>query len=97
MPIHDGQDPHAIDIVRTDASTDWTPVLSPVDGEVTWFDNNGVSIRDANGYAHLLVHLDPDDHIVRGLRVRVGDQVGLVFPVGYDANWGYRAHPLRHS
>ncbi|MYD74395.1 MAG: M23 family metallopeptidase [Chloroflexi bacterium] len=84
----DQQDPHAIDIVRTDASTDWTPVLSPVDGEVTWSDNNGLTIQDSNGYAHLLVHLDPDDHITRGLRVRVGDQVGLVFPVGYDANGG---------
>lgn len=84
----DQQDPHAIDIVRTDASTDWTPVLSPVDGEVTWSDNNGLTIEDSNGYAHLLVHLDPDDHITRGLRVRVGDQVGLVFPAGLDANGG---------
>ncbi|MDE2747229.1 MAG: M23 family metallopeptidase [Chloroflexota bacterium] len=85
---HDGQDPHAIDIVRTDAPTDWTPVHSPVDGEVTWSDNNGLTIRDANGYAHLLVHLDPDDHITRGLRVNIGDRLGLVFPVGYDANGG---------
>lgn len=85
---HDGQDPHAIDIVRTDAPTDWTEVLSPVDGEVTWSDNNGLTIRDANGYAHLLVHLDPDDHITRGLRVNIGDRLGLVFPVGYDANGG---------
>lgn len=85
---HDGGDPHAIDIVRTDAPTDWTPVLSPVDGEITWFDNNGVSIQDSNGYAHLLVHLDPDDHLQRGQRVSVGEQVGLVFPVGYDYNGG---------
>ena len=85
---HDGQDPHAIDITRTDASADWTPVLSPVDGVVTWFDNNGVSIVDGNGYAHLLVHLDPDDRIHVGLRVSIGDQVGRVFPVGYDYNGG---------
>ncbi|MCY3921744.1 MAG: M23 family metallopeptidase [Chloroflexi bacterium] len=84
----DQQDPHAIDIVRLDASTDWTPVLSPVDGKVTWSDNNGLTIEDSNGYAHLLVHLDPDDHITRGLRVRVGDRVGLVFPAGLDANGG---------
>ncbi len=85
---HDGGDPHAIDLVRTDAATDWTPVLSPVNGVVSWFDNNGVSIVDSNGYAHLLVHLDPDDHIRRELRVNVGDQIGRVFPVGYDANGG---------
>ncbi|MDE2966867.1 MAG: M23 family metallopeptidase [Chloroflexota bacterium] len=84
----DQQDPHAIDIVRTDASTDWTPVLSPVDGEVSWSDDNGLTIEDANGYAHLLVHLDPDDHIRRGVRVSVGDRVGLVFPAGYDVNGG---------
>lgn len=84
----DQQDPHAIDIVRLDALTDWTPVLSPVDGEVTWSDNNGLTIQDSNGYAHLLVHLDPDDHITRGLRVRVGDRVGRVFPAGLDANAG---------
>ena len=85
---HDGQDPHAIDIVRTDAPTDWTPVLSPVDGEVTWHDHNCLTIADSNGFAHLLCHLDPEDHVQRGLRVNVGDQVGRVFPVGYDANGG---------
>ncbi len=85
---HDGGDPHAIDIARTDAPGDWTPVLSPVDGVVTWFDSNGISIVDSSGYAHLLVHIDPDDHIQRGLNVNIGDQVGLVFPVGYDANGG---------
>ncbi len=84
----DGRDPHAIDITRTDAPTAWTPVLSPVDGEVSWFDNNGVSIVDEHGYAHLLVHIDPDDYIRRGSRVSVGEQVGRVFPVGYDANGG---------
>ncbi|MYE05750.1 MAG: M23 family metallopeptidase, partial [Chloroflexi bacterium] len=84
----DQQDPHAIDIVRTDASTDWTPVLSPVDGEVSWSDNSGLTIVDSNGYAHLLVHLDPEDHIRRGVRVSVGDRVGHVFPAGLDANGG---------
>ena len=84
----DGQDQHAIDIVRTDAASDWTPVLSPVDGVVTWFDHNCLTIADSNDYAHLLCHLAPDDHIQRGLRVNIGDQVGLVFPVGYDANGG---------
>ena len=85
---HDGGDPHALDFVRTDAPTDWTPVLAPVDGVVTWFDYNGLTIVDANGYAHLLVHIDPDERIQRGLTVKLGDQVGRVFPVGYDVNGG---------
>ena len=84
----DGQDPHAIDIVRTDAATDWTPVLSPTDGVVRWFDNNCVMIVDRRDFAHLLCHLDPDDHLFRGLAVAVGDRLGLVFPAGYDANGG---------
>lgn len=84
----DGEDPHAIDIVRTDAATDWTPVLSPTDGVVRWFDNNCVMIVDRREFAHLLCHLDPDDRISRGLEVAVGDRLGLVFPAGYDANGG---------
>ena len=85
---HDGQDPHAIDIVRTDASTDWTEVRSPTDGVVTWSDENCLTIRDDNGYAHLLCHLAPSDPIQRGLNVRTGDLLGHVFPAGYDANGG---------
>ncbi len=84
----DRGDPHAIDIVRTDDSTDWTRVLSPVDGSVTWHDNNCLTIRDGNGYAHLLCHLAPHEHIRRGIDVSVGDEVGQVFPAGYDANGG---------
>lgn len=84
----DRGDPHAIDIVRTDASTDWTPVLSPVDGVVTWRDDNCMTIRDANGYAHLLCHLAPHEHVQRGIEVDIGDEVGQVFPAGYDANGG---------
>ncbi len=84
----DGQDPHAIDIVRTDASTDWTPVLAPIDGVIGWFDNNCLIIVDSRDFGHLLCHLDPADHLQRGLQVSVNDQLGLVFPAGYDANGG---------
>ena len=84
----DRGDPHAIDIVRTDAPTDWTPVLAPVDGTITWFDNNCLIIRDAKGYAHLLCHLDPATHLAVGLRVEVSDHLGIVFPAGLDANGG---------
>ncbi len=85
---HDGGDPHAIDIVRTDAATDWTAVLAPIDGAVSWRGDNCLTIADAAGYAHLLCHLAPAAHIQRGRRVTVGEQVGQVFPAGYDANGG---------
>ena len=85
---HDGGDPHALDITRVDASPDWTPVLAPVGGTVTWYDNNCLIIEDAPGYAHLLCHLDPADRVQRGLEVAVGDLLGLVFPAGLDANGG---------
>ena len=84
----DGQDPHAIDLVRTDAATDWTAVLSPADGIVTWRGDSCLTIRDANGYAHLLCHIAPHGSIARGMTVSVGDELGQVFPAGYDANGG---------
>ena len=85
---HDGQDPHAIDIVRTDASTDWTEVRAPTDGVVTWSDDNCLTIRDNGGYAHLLCHLAPGEQIQRNVEVSIGDLLGHVFPAGYDANGG---------
>lgn len=85
---HDGHDPHAIDIVRTDASTDWTQVLSPVNGQVTWRGSECLTIRDAVGYAHLLCHISPHERIQRGLQVRIGDHLGQVYPAGLAVNGG---------
>ncbi len=84
----DGHDPHAIDIVRTDAPTDWTKVLSPVDGEVTWRGPECLTIRDPAGYAHLLCHIEPHDRIQPQDQVRIGDELGKVFPAGLAVNGG---------
>lgn len=84
----DGGDPHAIDLVRTDAPTDWTPVLAPVSGIVTWVGNACLAIDDSAGYAHLLCHLETAGSLRRGVRVVAGDEVGRVYPAGYDANGG---------
>lgn len=86
--LADGGDPHALDFVRVDDATDWTPVLAPVDGTVTWVGSNCLTIRDANELAHLLCHLEPAGHLRRGVTVLTGDEVGRIFPVGYDANGG---------
>ena len=76
---HDGQDPHAIDIVRVPREeTAFTPVLAPVSGTVAWRGWDGLSITDSAGFDHLLAHVAPLDHIQRGSLVRVGDQVATV-------------------
>ncbi len=85
---YDGGDPHALDMVRTDAPTDWTDVLAPVDGTISYVNANCLSIEDSNGYAHLICHVEPSGHLYRNLAVSVGDHVGRVFPAGYDANGG---------
>ena len=76
---HDGQDPHAIDIVRVPREeTAFTPVLAPVSGTVAWRGWDGLSITDSAGFDHLLAHVAPLDHIQRGSLVRVGEQVATV-------------------
>ncbi|MXX81828.1 MAG: hypothetical protein F4Y69_12495 [Chloroflexi bacterium] len=84
----DGNDPHAIDIVRTDAATDWTEVLSPVDGEVTWRGDECLTIRDSAGYAHLLCHISIHARFQRGVQVSIGDDLGMVYPAGLALNGG---------
>ena len=76
---HDGNDPHAIDIVRVQRDqTAYTRVLSPVSGAVAWRDWDGLSITDANGFDHLLAHVAPLDHIKRGSVLSVGEHIATV-------------------
>ncbi|MCY3567616.1 MAG: hypothetical protein OXH38_03250, partial [Chloroflexi bacterium] len=84
----DGNDPHAIDIVRTDASTDWTEVRSPVDGTVTWRGSECLTIRDRVGYAHLLCHILIHERFQRDVQVSIGDDLGQVYPAGLAVNGG---------
>lgn len=85
----DGQDPHAIDIVRIpQEETAFTEVLSPVDGTVAWRGWDGLSITDAAGFDHLLAHVAPLEHIQRGSRVAVGDQIAIVCRAYECGNYG---------
>ena len=85
----DGQDPHAIDIVRLPQDqTAFTPVLAPVSGRVAWRDWDGLSITDAAGLDHLLVHVAPLDHIRHGTVVEVGEQVAIVCRAHECTNYG---------
>ena len=84
---HSYTDPHAIDVVRTDAPAGGTPALSPWDGEVTWFDHACLTVRNGN-FAVLICHLFPDPGLQRGQLVARGQQIGVVAPPFYTENNG---------
>lgn len=84
---HSYNDPHAIDVVRTDAPAGGTPVLAPWDGEVTWFDHACLIVRDGD-FAVLICHLFPDPGLQRGQLVARGQQLGVTAPPFYAENNG---------
>ncbi len=76
---HDGNDPHALDIVRVPREqTAFTPVLAPVSGTIAWRGWDGLSITDSAGFDHVIAHVAPADHVRRGVAVAVGEQVAIV-------------------
>ena len=83
----DGNDPHAIDVVRTDGPTEGTVVLSPWDGQLSWFDDSCVTVRNGD-FTVLLCHLFPDPGLQRGQFVARGQQLGLVAPSFQAGNYG---------
>ena len=85
---HTGGDPHALDIVRTDAPTEGTAVLAPVGGRITYVSSDCITIRDSHGLAVLLCHLFAADGLTNGDTVRRGEIVGQVAPSGAAGNNG---------
>ena len=85
--LSDSYDPHAIDVVRTDGLTGGTLVLSPWDGELSWFDHSCVLVRNGD-FATLICHLFPDPGLQRGQLVARGQQLGVVAPPFYAENNG---------
>ena len=85
---HTGSDPHAIDIVRTDADTANTPVLAPTGGTITFVDSDCLGIKDAGGMRILLCHFFPDSGISSGDSVAQGEYLGIVAPPGFAGNNG---------
>lgn len=87
---HDAMDPHALDLVRVDAPTAGSSVLSPVGGEV-WSITGGsscITIRDAHGLIVLLCHVYPVAGLQEGQRVEAGQPIATVAPAGEAANNG---------
>ncbi len=90
--VADGNDPHAIDIVREDrALTAESVVRSPIAGTVSYVSNDCLTIDNGAGLAVLLCHLFPDHSLYRGLPVEVGHDLGPVAPA-YHANNGGLPH-----
>lgn len=85
---HTGEDPHAIDIIRKDATTAGSLVLSPVSGRVRYVSSDCVSVRDVNGFSHLLCHVWAVDGLARDDVVEQGDLLATVAPPYYANNGG---------
>ena len=97
--VADGDDPHAIDLVRLDDSSGGSAVLAPSSGSVSYSSNDCLAIRDAAGMEHLLCHILPNDGLERGSRVEIGQHVGIVWQAGYGNNGGlaHIHYAIHHS
>jgi hypothetical protein len=87
-PTHTGSDPYAIDVVRDDAPTAGTAVLSPVAGEIGYTSSDCLTVRDAADVRILLCHVFPDANLERGVRVVRGQRIATVAPAGHANNNG---------
>lgn len=85
---HTGSDPWAIDIVREDASSGGTPVLSPVNGEISYVSSDCLTVDMRDGHLLLLCHIFPASQLQPGTNVSVGDSLGVVAPPGHANNNG---------
>ena len=88
--VPDGNDPYAIDIVRTDADTAGTQVLAPFDGRIRFSDSSCLSITDAADTTALICHVFPAAGL-RGRTVTRGQWIATVAPAG-EANNNGLAH-----
>ena len=88
ISTHTGEDPHALDIVRVDAKTAGSAVLSPVAGQVRYVSDSCISVEDRDAPRHLLCHLWVIKGLERGDMVAEGTRLGSVAPPGYAGNNG---------
>ena len=90
--VADGNDPHAIDIVRDNrALTAGSVVRAPIPGTISYVGNDCLTINNGGGLAVLLCHIFPDPSLYRGLPVQLGHYLGTVAPA-YHANNGGLPH-----
>ena len=81
-------DPYAIDLIRTDGTTEGTPLLSPVTGRVGYLGDDCLSVR-TDEVNILICHVIADDDLERGQTIGVGQRLGVVAQPGEAGNNGY--------
>ena len=85
---HVGADPHALDIVRSDAATAGSQLLAPLPGRIAWTGSGCIGIDDDHGATIHLCHVLPAAGLDRKDRVEVGEVIGSVAPDGVANNNG---------
>ena|GEM_PF-2682091 len=84
---HEGVDPYALDLWRTDDETGGTPLLAPFSGEVGYTSDDCLSILNAE-VDLLICHVFPDPNLDRGDFVAQGQQIGTIAADGAANNNG---------
>ena len=86
---------YSFDLVRDDGTTAGQPVVSPLAGQVRWFDpsTGGISIDVGNGHAVAMFHLTVDPKLKVGDQLDQGEYVGTISDVGGP---GFREVPHVH-
>ena len=85
---HIGEDPHALDIVRTDAATAGSQLLAPLSGRIAWVGSGCIDINDEHGATIRLCHVLPAAGLDRKDRIEAGEVIGSVAPDGVANNNG---------
>ncbi|MDA0300974.1 MAG: hypothetical protein O2822_00460 [Chloroflexi bacterium] len=86
--VEDGGDIYAIDLHRTDAPTEHTPVLAPISGTIRFVSSSCATIRDAAGVSVLMCHILVPQSL-RNATVTRGQRIGVLAPAGQAGNNGF--------
>lgn len=85
---HEGVDPYALDLARTDRSkTGGTALLAPISGTIGYTSDTCVSVRNSE-INILMCHVFAEDGLRRGQSILAGERLGTVAPDGQAENNG---------
>ncbi len=84
---HEGVDPYALDVWRTDGETGGTPLLAPFSGTLGYVSDTCVAVLTSE-VDLLMCHVFVDAGLERGNQVVEGQRLGIVAPDGEGENAG---------